>query len=153
MNDTINPAETNPTKTKIAQAHLDHPRTRAAFHTTKLLVGGYLGLSLATLAAVVLLRHHPSIVTDAVWIRGTIVVASAIVTFLFTVHAARGSRGAYKRLRVVSIAMTGAITVIIAVPGAFPLWMKIEQGVCGLLLIGVVAVTNGRHLRSVFARG
>ena len=132
---------------------LDHPRTRAAFHTTKLLVGGYLGLSLSTLAAIVMLRHHPSIVTDAVWVRGTIVVASAIVTFLLTVRAARGSRGAYRRLRIISIVMLVAITAIIAVPGAFPIWMKIEQGACGLLLIGVVAVTNGRHLRSLFARG
>lgn len=30
--------------------------------------------------------------------------------------------------------------------------MKIEQGVCGLILLGVVAVANGRHLRAAFAR-
>ena len=41
--------------------------------------------------------------------------------------------------------------MIIALPGTFPLWMKIEQGVCGFLLIGVVAIVNGRHLRSLFA--
>ena len=28
-----------------------------------------------------------------------------------------------------------AIAVIIALPGTFPLWMKLEQAVCGLLLI------------------
>jgi hypothetical protein len=38
-----------------------------------------------------------------------------------------------------------------AIPGDFPLWMKLEQGVCGLLLLGVVATVNGKHLRSVFA--
>jgi hypothetical protein len=42
-----------------------------------------------------------------------------------------------------------AIAAIISVPGKFPLWMKVEQGVCGLLLIGVVVVVNGGHLRSV----
>lgn len=147
MNDTIDPG-----RATVARAHLDHPRTRAALHTTRLLTSGYLGLSLATLAAIVTLRHHPSIVTDAVWVRGTIVVASAIVTFLFAVKAARGSRGAYQRLRIISIVMVLAITVIISVPGAFPVWMKIEQGACGLLLVGVLAVTNGRHLRSLFAR-
>jgi hypothetical protein len=47
--------------------------------------------------------------------------------------------------------MVVAIAVILAIPSDFPLWFKIEQGVCGLLLLGVVAITNGRQLRSVFA--
>jgi hypothetical protein len=47
--------------------------------------------------------------------------------------------------------MVAAIAVIIALPGTFPLWMKIEQGVCGLILLGVVVIVNGRHLRSLFA--
>jgi hypothetical protein len=29
--------------------------------------------------------------------------------------------------------------------------MKMEQGVCGLMLIGAVARVNGRHLRSLFS--
>jgi hypothetical protein len=141
MNDTMN----------LTGTPLDHPCTQAAFHTTKLLVGAYLGLSVATFAAIVALRHHASIVTDAVWVRGTIVVASALLTFLFAVRAAGGSRGAYRRLRIISAVMVVAIVAIIAVPGTFPVWMKIEQGVCGLLLLGVVTVVNGRHLRSLFA--
>ena len=47
--------------------------------------------------------------------------------------------------------MVAAIAVIIAVPGTFPLRMKIEQGVCGLILVGVVVLVNGKHLRSLFA--
>ena len=47
--------------------------------------------------------------------------------------------------------MVVAIAVIIALPGTFPLWMKIEQGVCGLILIGVAVIVNGRHMRSLFA--
>jgi len=46
--------------------------------------------------------------------------------------------------------MLVAIVVIIALPGTFPLWMKFEQGVCGLLLLGVALIVNGKHLRSVF---
>jgi len=42
--------------------------------------------------------------------------------------------------------------VIIALPGTFPLWMKVEQAVCGVLLLGVVAVVNGRVMRASFAR-
>ena len=47
--------------------------------------------------------------------------------------------------------MVAAIAVIIALPGTFPLWMKIVQGVCGLILLGVVVIVNGRRLRSLFA--
>lgn len=50
----------------------------------------------------------------------------------------------------VSQIMLVVIVVIIALPGTFPLWMKIEQGVCGLLLLGVVVAVNSKHLRSTF---
>jgi hypothetical protein len=36
-----------------------------------------------------------------------------------------------------------------ALPGTFPLWMKVEQGVCGFLLPGVIGIVNGRRLRSL----
>lgn len=117
----------------------------------KILVGGYLGISVATLVAIVLLRNHTAIVNSAVWIRGTIVVASALLTLSFAARAARGSRGAYRRLRIISVVMVVAIATIIALPGTSPMWMKVEQGVCGLLLIGVAVLVNGRHMRSLFA--
>lgn len=117
------------------------------------LVGGYLGLSVLTLVAAVVLRHHASIVTDAVWIRGTIVLASALLMTAFAARTARGSRRAYLRLRIASALMVVAIAVIVSLPGLFPVWMRIEQGVCGLLLLGVVLVANGRRLRSAFAAG
>ncbi|TDO67321.1 hypothetical protein EV651_103231 [Kribbella sp. VKM Ac-2571] len=89
-------------------------------------------------------------VNDAVWVRGTIVVASALLTVLFARSAARGSRRGYLLLRIVSAVMLVAIVVIIALPGTFPLWMKGEQAVCGLLLLGVALQVNNKHLRSVF---
>jgi hypothetical protein len=125
--------------------------TSTALRRIRLLVATYLGISVLTLVAVVLLRHRPGVVNDAVWIRGTIVVASALLTFAFTVRAARGSRRAYRRLRLISAIMVAAIAVIVALPGTFPVWMKIEQAVCGLLLLGVVFMVNGKHLRAAFA--
>lgn len=71
---------------------LDHPRIQTAFRSVKLLTACHLGSSVLTLVAVILLRHHSRIVTDAVWVRGTIVVASALLTYLFAARAARGSR-------------------------------------------------------------
>lgn len=128
------------------------PRIRPAFLAMRLLSGCYLAVSLLTLAAVVALRRHHSLVNDAVWVRGTIVAASAFLTFAFAVRAARGSRRAYQRLRVISVVMVVAVATIVALPGLLPLWMKIEQGACGLLLVALVVLTNRRHLRSSFAR-
>jgi hypothetical protein len=125
--------------------------TSTALRRIRLLVATYLGISVLTLVAVVLLRHRPGVVNDAVWIRGMIVVASALLTFAFTVRAARGSRRAFRRLRLISAIMMVAIAVIVALPGTFPVWMKLEQGVCGLLLLGVVLMVNGKHLRAAFA--
>lgn len=122
-----------------------------ALRGVRLLVIGYLAISVLTLIAIVLLRNHPSIVNAAVWVRCTIVVASALLTFRCTVSAARGSAGGFRRLRIVSTVMVVAIAVIIAIPGPFPVWLKIEQGCCGLLLLRVAVLVHGRRLRSLFA--
>jgi len=123
-----------------------------AFSLVKALLVGYLAVSVLTLAAIVLLRNDASVVNPAVWIRGTIVAASSVLTLAFAAGAARGSRGAYRRLRIITAVMPVAIVVIIALPGTFPLWMKVEQAVCGVLLLGVVAIVNGRAMRTSFAR-
>ncbi|MEU9125833.1 hypothetical protein AB0C96_39510 [Streptomyces sp. NPDC048506] len=141
----------SPRPTALPEEHLHHPRSRAAFRTAKLLTGGYLGLSALTLVAVALLHNDAALVNDAVWVRATIVVVSALVTFLCAVRAARGSRTAYRRLRIISGIMLVAVVAVIALPGTFPLWLKVEQGVCGLALLGVAAIVNGRHLRALFA--
>jgi hypothetical protein len=138
--------------TTISAQALQQPRSRSAFRTVRVLVSGYLGLSVLTLVAIFLLRDNKTMVTDSVWVRATIVVASALLTLSLTVRASHGSQRAFLRLRIVSGVMLVAIVVIVALPGAFPVWLRIEQGVCGLALLGVVLIVNGRHLRSLFAR-
>jgi len=64
---------------------------------------------------------------------------------------ARGHFREYLRQRLVSAIMLVAIVVIIALPGTFPLWLKIEQGVCGLFLLSIVVIINSKYLRSVFS--
>lgn len=129
---------------------VQHPRSAGALRSVQLLVGGYVAISVLTLIAIIALRNDAAAVNDAVWTRGTIVVASALLTFAFARRAARGSVKGFLRLRIVSAVMLVAIVVIIALPGTFPLWMKCEQGICGVLLLGVALLVNGRHLRSVF---
>lgn len=132
--------------------NVGHPRSASALRSVQLLVSGYVAISVLTLVAIIALRHHTTVVNDAVWTRGTIVVASSVLTFLFARSAAGGSRRGYLRLRIVSAVMLVAIVVIIALPGTFPLWMKSEQAVCGLLLLAVALLVNGKHLRSVFTK-
>jgi hypothetical protein len=118
-----------------SNAALGHPGTAAAFRKIKLLTGGYLGISALAVVAIVLMRHHSAEVNSSVWTHGIRVAASALVAFL----------------RIMSVVLVAAVAVIIALPGSFPLWMKAEQGVAGLLMIGVAVLVNGSQLRSLFA--
>ncbi|TWF96840.1 hypothetical protein FHX73_11613 [Kitasatospora viridis] len=135
----------------MTSTDLNHPDTVRAFGTVRKLVIAYFGLSVLTLAAILLLRNHHSQVNPTVWSRGIAVVFSAAVTFWLTNRAAGGSRNAFRRLRFVSVVFPLAIVYIVTAQAALPLWMKIEQGACGLVLVGVAAVVNGRHLRELFA--
>ena len=138
-------------RASTVSAALDHSHTTAAFGKVKLLAGGYLAISALAVVAIAVLRHRPAEVNFAVWTHGIIVAASAVVAFGLAVRAARGSRRAFLRLRIASAAIVVAIAVIIALPGSFPLWMKAEQGVAGLCMIGVAVLVNRRDLRSLFA--
>lgn len=131
--------------------HLGHPRIRRALRSTQLLVGCYAGLSVLTLIAIILLRNHPDLVTDAVWVRTTIVVATSLLMTSFAARTARGHSRSYLRLRLASGVMVLAIAVIVALPGAFPVWLKVEQAMCGVLLLLVVVIVNGKRIRSAFA--
>ncbi len=131
------------------------PRSDSAGHAETFrpisrLVGGYVVLSVLTLAAIAVLRNHSRIVDSAVWTRATIVVLSSLLMWRFTRRAAAGASRAFLRLRLVSAVMVVAIAVIVALPGTFPVWMKVEQGACGLLLAGVVALVNRRRIRALF---
>jgi hypothetical protein len=57
----------------------DQPKTRTALHGTELLVSGYVGISVLILVAIVLLSNHAAVVNPAVWIRGSVAVATALL--------------------------------------------------------------------------
>jgi hypothetical protein len=138
------------TRSLVAE-RLHNPHSQAALCNVRWLIGGYLGISVLTLVAIVLLHGNAAIAPIAVLVRGTIVVVHSLLMILFAAQTARGSKRGYIFLWLASAIMSVAIAVILAIPGDFPLWFKIEQGVCGLLLLGVVVVINGKHLRSAFA--
>ena len=130
---------------------LTHVHTANAFRTIRRLVLAYLAVSVAALVAIVLMRDDAAEVNSAVWTRGVVVVITAGLMVLFAARATQGSRDAYRRLRIISIVTVVAIAAIIASPGPFPAWLKVEQGVCGLIMAGVAVLTNGSRLRALFA--
>ncbi|HEY2644602.1 MAG TPA: hypothetical protein VGI56_12685 [Galbitalea sp.] len=127
-------------------------RTHNAFRPIQILVASYLVVSIGTVVAAILMRDDPALVNTAVWIRGSIVVATSILMWFFVRGAARGSSKAYLRLRIASAVMVVAIAVILTVPGPFPLWMKLEQAVCGVVLLVVVILVNQKSVRASFRR-
>ena len=133
-------------------ATLHRPATATAFRRLTLLVVAYVVLSVLAVGVVALLRNHPSQVNPTVWTRDIIVAAVSLITLSMTLVAARGSRGAWWRLRIVSAAQIVAIVVIITVPGAVPLWVKLEQGACGVILLGIAGIANSNVMRAAFAR-
>jgi peptidoglycan/LPS O-acetylase OafA/YrhL len=129
----------------------DYRRTSTALRWMMVLVGLYLGLSLATFVALVVLHGHASLVTTATWYGVSIVAATALLMSRFARRTARGQRRPYLRLRVTAAIVLATIVVALAIPGDLPAWLKVEQGACGLLLLGVVVIVNSRLLRTAFA--
>ena len=131
---------------------MNNPRTRAAFRRIEILFSGYLVLSALTVLAAFILLGDSAAMSRSVWIRGSVALASAIILLLSALSAARGSAQAYLRVRLISAIAVVPIVVVITIPDTIPVLMKIEQGICGLLLLGVVVLVNSRHLREAFGR-
>jgi len=109
--------------------------TISAFRAVKWLLGAYLVLSMLTVAPIITFSVvAPSLVNPQAWWRGIIVAATSILTFIFGSRAAKGSPRALLRLRiVVAIILIAIVAVLFFLP--LPLWMIIEQMVCGVLLL------------------
>lgn len=115
------------------------------------LVGAYAALCVLTLLAIVLLRDTAA-VTDTVRVRGAILAVVSLVTMLVAVRAVRGSDRALLRLRIIAAVQVVVIVVFVVLPGALPVWMRVEQGVCGFILIGVLVASSGRRARTPAGR-
>jgi hypothetical protein len=125
---------------------------RQAFHTTRRLIVAFIALSAATLvAAFFLSRSDPTLVSSTVWTRATIVLLDSLVALSYAKKASRGLAKAYRNLRLLSAGSVVGVVVLVVWPGLLPGWMKLEQAVCGLLLLGVVVLINSGKVRALFA--
>ena len=122
---------------------------RAAFRPVLVLLWSFVALSAAMVAFLAVLTTVGVGVDIAIWIRCSIVLGSAIVLLLFGIGAARGSRNALLRLRIVAPVVVAAVVVIVSIPGFLPDWVRIEQAVCGLLVLPVAIIANLPRTRAL----
>lgn len=112
-------------------------------------------VSLIALAAAALLTVlDPAEVNWVVWLRGSVVAAASLVFVAVTRAAARGSRAAFTRMRWISIlAPIGIGLIIIAPDSGYPVWMKVEQGLIGILIVVIAVLLNRKATRAAFPKG
>jgi hypothetical protein len=103
--------------------------------TAHRLVVGYVILSIATVLVLLLLSFiAPGGVTVEAWVRGVIVAGTSLLTLLFARRARTGGARALLRLRIIVIVLIVAVLgVLFFLP--LPLWMVIEQALCGVILV------------------
>jgi hypothetical protein len=110
-------------------------------------------LAVMTLVAAALLHDRPGLVNWVVWVRGGAVALASLWLLSLVRQAGGGKRSAYVRIRLISLlAPIGALAILVAPDSGYPMWMKVDQGVIGLLLAGVAVVANQAAVRKAFAK-
>jgi len=127
------------------QPHMQKTRT-----TIAALVGGYIAISLGAVIALYVMRTDTQFASKEAWVHGIIIAITAIIMGILTRITAKGNAKSYLRLRITTLILLIAIVVTTAIPGDFPIWMKVEQVVSGLLLLGVVILLNRSKTRASF---
>ena len=138
------------TETTTSTAAVLDTARRAALRPALILLGCFLALSAALLGFLVVLAAGGIGADIAIWIRGSFVLASSVLLLVFGVSASRGSRGALLRLRIIAPIVLVAIVVIVSIPGFLPDWVRLEQAVCGALLLPVAIIVNLSRTRALF---
>lgn len=127
-----------------------HTAAEAAFGTVRKFVAAYGALSVAVLVVDVVLSVAGKEVTSFMWGRTGGVLASAVVAYWLTGVAARGSRSAFLRVRIISTVAPVAILAIDLIPGVLPPWFVAMQIAGALVLTPAAFLTNGPALRAAF---
>lgn len=123
---------------------------RAYFRPALLLLTAFLLVSVAMLAALAVLTAGGSSQEVAIWVRCSFVLASSILLLLFALGASRGSRSSWVRLRIVAPIVVVAVVVIVAIPGFLPDWVRVEQALCGVLVLPVAILANLPRARALY---
>jgi hypothetical protein len=138
------------TKTLVSVRSEADAARRAAYRPVLILIAGFLAVSAAMEAFLIVVTAIGLGIDIAVWIRCTLVLGSSVILFVFAVGTFRGSRMAWVRLRLVSGIVVVAIVVIVSIPGFLPDWVRVEQAVCGALVLPAAVLVNLPRARTHF---
>jgi peptidoglycan/LPS O-acetylase OafA/YrhL len=108
-----------------------------------------LGLCVALLSAAFALRHS---ISPAVWVRSTIILVVGLLMLLCGLQMRRGRRWAYVRAKWIALLGTIGFLGVAALPGPFPAWMRIEQGVQALVFLALAMMLTRPGLALLFPR-
>jgi len=129
------------------------PQVTAALGTVRRLWLACAVLSVITLAVAGLLSAvDPREVNWVVWLRGGVVTVACFVLVAVTAAAARGNRTAYVRMRWISLlAPVGIVAIVLAPDTGYPVWMKVEQVLLGVLVVLIAVQLHRGAVRRAFA--
>lgn len=125
---------------------------RPTFRPVLVLLAGFLLVSIAMEAVLVVQSLSGTSVDDSVWIRCSLVLGSSVVLLLLGASAARGSRNAWIRTRIIAPVVVVAVVVIVSIPGFLPDWVRLEQAVCGALVLPVAIILNLPRAAALFPK-
>lgn len=109
----------------------------------------FFGMSI--LLAIMAYTFHADL-SSQVWSRVIgLLVASPIYLLLgYLIH--KGKRLAFNRLRISAIVGVAIIGWIVIEPGPYPMWIRVEQAIQGLILIGVIIAVHHPKIRAHVAK-
>ncbi|NUS00076.1 MAG: hypothetical protein HOV67_33055 [Kribbellaceae bacterium] len=87
----------------------------------------------------------------SIWIRASTVLVIAAFYWFIARRMQRGRRGAYVRVRTLSLAGIVAVSYLL-LTGAYPVWLRSVQVVQWLLLAALVVITNLKPVRAAYPR-
>jgi hypothetical protein len=122
--------------------------TSVRFAAIRALTAVYAAATVATVGFLAWRHGDRAIATDHAWGHAVIVLGFAVLMLSVARHAARGSRRALLRLRIIAVVIPVASLVMVAIPGFLPVWMRIEQAVYGVLLLVIAGLASDARLRS-----
>jgi len=112
------------------------------FRPVLVLLSAFALVSLA-MEGVLVVRSVSAVSVDGgTWTRCSLVLASSVVLLLLAVAAVRGSRPAFRRLRFIGPIVVVAVIVVVSIPGFLPDWVRLEQAVCGALVLPAAIILN-----------
>lgn len=103
----------------------------------------HVGLSLAAVVILIVGQAGEDTPSTSAWVHGVIVAATAFLLLSFAIRASRGGPAGLRRLRISSSVLGIALVVVVLIPGAFPVWMRILEAASAVCVLGVFVQVHG----------